>query len=359
MRVDAARVGRYARAGTRWTRLLASGKAAPGRRVFYGHDRVPAPGERAAGGTAKAQKLNERFPNSPTDFSLLYLGSTWLPRDLRPLLAIARRRGAPIVVNQDGVAYPGWAGERTDELNRPLRQALVAADHVIYQSEFSKRSADLFLGERGGAWEILHNAVDVDQFTPSDRPPSGGPILLLGGDQTQSYRIELALRVLASLVPRHPDVQLLVTGRLVVSPDRIVDELSLRGRVHLLGEYAQREAPALFRRAHLLLHTKVNDPCPTLVVEAMACGLPVVYPRSGGTIELVGDEGGVAVDHPDTWERDEPPEAEALAAAVDRLVDDLPRYAARARARAVERFALAPWLARHAELFTELSGRRA
>jgi glycosyltransferase involved in cell wall biosynthesis len=347
------------RAGTRWARLLASGKAAPGLRVFYGHDRVPAPGERAAGGTAKAQKLNERFPNSPTDFSLLYLGSTWLPRDLRPLLAIARRRRAPIVVNQDGVAYPGWAGERTDELNRPLRQALLAADRVVYQSEFSKRSADLFLGEPRGAWEILHNAVDVDLFTPAEQPPSGGPILLLGGDQTQPYRLELALRVLASLVPRHPDVQLLVTGRLVVSADPIVDELGLRGRVDLLGEYAQKEAPELLRRAHLLLHTKVNDPCPTLVVEAMACGLPVVYPKSGGTIELVGNEAGLAVDHPDTWELDDPPTPDALAAAVNRLVDDLPRYAAAARARAVERFALAPWLARHAELFTELSGRRA
>jgi len=307
MDLSPARVGRYARAGARWARLLLSRRAEPGLRVFYGHDRVPAPGERAAGGTAKAQKLNERFPNSPTDFSLLYLGTTWLPRDLGPLIAIARRRRAPIVVNQDGVAYPGWAGERTDELNRPLRQALLAADRVVYQSEFSKQSADLFLGEPRGAWEILHNAVDVDQFTPAERPPSGGPILLLGGDQTQAYRIELALRVLASLVPGHPDVQLLVTGRLVVSPDSIIDELGLRGRVHLLGEYAQSEAPGIFRRAHVLLHTKVNDPCPTLVVEAMACGLPVVYPKSGGTVELVGTNAGMGVEHPDTWEQDEPP----------------------------------------------------
>ncbi len=357
MQADAARLGRYTRAGARWARLLASGKAAPGLRVFYGHDRVPAPGERAAGGTAKAQKLNERFPNSPTDFSVLYLGSTWLPRDLRPLLAIARRRRAPVVVNQDGVAYPGWAGERTDELNQPLRQALTAADRVIYQSEFSKRSADLFLGEPRGAWEILHNAVDVDHFTPSDRPPSGGPILLLGGDQTQPYRIELALRVLASLVPRYPDVQLLVTGRLVVSPDRLVDESGLRGRVHLLGEYAQAEAPELFRRAHLLLHTKVNDPCPTLVVEAMACRLPVVYPASGGTVELVGDEAGIGVEHPDAWERDDPPSAEALSHAVERVLADLPRYSAAARSRAVERFALDPWLDRHQELFEELVSR--
>jgi glycosyltransferase involved in cell wall biosynthesis len=357
MDLSPARVGRYARAGARWARLLLSRRAEPGLRVFYGHDRVPAPGERAAGGTAKAQKLNERFPNSPTDFSLLYLGTTWLPRDLGPLIAIARRRRAPIVVNQDGVAYPGWAGERTDELNRPLRQALLAADRVVYQSEFSKQSADLFLGEPRGAWEILHNAVDVDQFTPAERPPSGGPILLLGGDQTQAYRIELALRVLASLVPRHPDVQLLVTGRLVVSPESMIDELDLRGRVHLLGEYTQNEAPGIFRRAHLLLHTKVNDPCPTLVLEAMACGLPVVYPASGGTVELVAEEGGIGVPHPDSFERDEPPAPEALADAVDRVLADLARYSASARSRVVERFSLEPWLERHREIFEELAPR--
>lgn len=356
-RIDGARASRYARAGARWARLLTSGRAAPGLRVFYGHDRVPTPGERAAGGTAKAQKLNERFPNSPRDFSLLYLGSTWLPRDLMPLLSLARRRGAPIVVNQDGVAYPGWAGARTEELNGPLRHAVLVADHVVYQSEFSKRSADLFLGKPEGTWEVLYNAVDVSRFTPAEGPPTDGPILLLGGDQTQAYRLELALRVLAALVPRHPDAQLLVTGRVVVSPEPFVDELGLRDRVHLLGEYTQRDAPEIFQRAHLLLHTKVSDPCPTLVVEAMACGLPVVYPASGGTVELVGETAGIGVPHPDSWERDEPPEPEALADAVDRVLSDLARYSGAARARAVERFSLEPWLERHRELFERLAPR--
>ena len=175
------------------------------------------PGERAAGGTAKAQKLNERFTNAPADFSLLYLGTTWLPRDLGPLLRIAKRRGAAIVVNQDGVAYPGWAGDRTEELNDPLRRAVLAADHVLYQSEFSKQSADEFLGAPSGTWEILHNAADTTHFTPAATPPSGGPVLLLGGDQTQEYRLELALRTLAALRVERPDAQLLVTGRLVSS----------------------------------------------------------------------------------------------------------------------------------------------
>jgi len=357
MDLSLARAGRYARAATRWGRLLLSGRAGPGVRVFYGHDRVPAPGERAAGGTAKAQKLNERFPNSPTTFSILYLGTTWLPRDLRPLLRIARRRGAAIVVNQDGVAYPGWAGERTEELNRPLREALHAADHVLYQSAFSKLSAELYLGEPQAPAEILPNAVDVRRFTPAPAPPPDGPVLLLGGDQTQAYRLELALRTLAALVEREPDARLLVTGRLVSPLEPQLGELGLRDRVHLLGEYAQRDAPAIYRRAHLLLHTKVKDPCPTLVVEAMACGLPVVHPASGGTVELVGDEAGIGVPHPDTWERDEPPAPEALAEAVERVLADLPRYSAAARARAVERFALDPWLDRHAELFETLAPR--
>lgn len=348
---------RYGRAAARWARLLAPGRQAAGIRVSYGHDRIPEPGESAAGGTAKLQKLAERFPNTPVDFTLLYLGNTFLPRDLRPLIWVARRRCIPIVVNQDGVGYPGWAGDRTDEVNRPLRRALLAAEHVIYQSAFSKSSSDLFLGEPPGTWEILHNAVDTRLFTPADHSPQGGPILLLGGDQTQEYRLSLALEALARVLQTHPEAHLLVGGRLVSDPRPTLDRYGIRERVTFVGRYTQREAPEIYRRAHLLLHTKVNDPCPTVVLEAMACGLPVVYPASGGTVELVAEEGGIGVPHPDTFERDEPPAPEALADAVDRVLTNLPRYSASARSRVVERFSLEPWLERHQEIFEELAVR--
>ena len=355
MRVDRVRAGRYGRAAWRWARLLAPTRRRAGVRVFYGHDRIPAAGEPVAGGSAKFQRLAERFPNSPTDFSVLYLGSTWLPRDLEPLLRLAARRRVPLLVNQDGVAYPGWAGAETETLNRPLRRALLAADHVLYQSRFSKEASDLFLGEPVGAWEILHNAVDVEHFSPAQHAPPDGPILLLGGDQTQVYRLELAVRTLAHVLESEPGARLLVSGRVVTDVSPLLDELGLRDRVELVGRYAQRDAPALFRRSHVLLHTKVKDPCPSVVIEAMACGLPVVYPASGGTVELVGDA-GIGVPHPESWDRDEPPAADALADAVLSVLAQRAVYAAAARARAVERFPLAPWIGRHAELFGELAG---
>ena len=347
------RAERYGRAAWRWARLLLRRRKPESVRVFYGHDRVPAPGDPVAGGSAKFQRLAQRFPNSPADFSLLYLGSTWLPRDAVALLALARRRNIPVLVNQSGVAYPGWAGDETDRINDQFRRPLLAAEHVLYQSEFCKRSADEFLGPPRGTWEVLHNAVDVDHFTPGDAPNAA--VLLLAGDQTQAYRLEVAVRTLALL----PEARLIVTGRLVSDPQRLLRELGIADRVELLGRYAQRDAPALYRRADLLLHTKVLDPCPTAVIEAMACGLPVVYAASGGTVELVGGEAGVGVPHPVSWERDEPPAPEELAEAVSAVLAQRDRFAKAARRRAVERFSLEPWLDRHTELFSQLVAPRA
>ena len=193
MKVDPGRVGRYSRAGWRWLRLLPP-RRRRGLRVFYGHDRVPGPGEPVAGGSAKFQRLASRFPNDPTGFTVLYLGSTWLPRDLGPLLGLARRRSVPVVVNMDGVAYPGWAGERDGGAQRALPPGLTCRRRTscIRASSRSPRPTSSSV-QPPGSWEILHNAVDVNHFTPAAEPPPDGPVLLLGGDQTQAYRLELGL----------------------------------------------------------------------------------------------------------------------------------------------------------------------
>jgi glycosyltransferase involved in cell wall biosynthesis len=337
------------RAAGRWAAIAVARPARGEVAVSYGHRRVPAPGERVEGGMVKFQRLQGTFPNRPRDFNLLYLGSSTLPRDERTLVRLAARRGAAVVLNQNGVAYAAWAGGRADELNARLRGVLRAAGHVLYQSRFCKDAADRFLGEPQATWEVLPNAVDTTAFVPADRAPAAGPVLLLAGDQFQPYRLPTALRALALL----PEARLLVTGQLVGDGRRTIRELGLEARVDLVGPYTQYEAPGLYRRAHVLLHPKVNDPCPNVVLEAMACGLPVVYSATGGTPELVGDA-GVGVPSETTWERDVPPAPEELAEGVRTVLARHEEYRERARARAVERFDLAPWLERHRTLFSRL-----
>jgi glycosyltransferase involved in cell wall biosynthesis len=343
---------RRARDPLRWARI-ATGARGAGVRVFYGRDRMPGRDEPAYGGLVKLARLAETFPNDPAGFSVLYLGSSSRPHDSRALIRLAGRRAAAVLWNQDGVAYPAWAGARTDRINRPLAHGLHAADHVLFQSEFCKVSSDRFLGERQGPWEVLHNPVDTQHFVPGEPPAE--PTLLLAGNQYQRYRLETALETAKLL-----GVRLLVTGRLSWSAQaeregrELVRRLGVEPLVELAGPYSYADAPALFRRASLLLHTKLNDPCPGAVLEALACGLPVVYSASGGTPELVGSDAGIGVPAEADFDHERPPDPAALAGAVSRVLERLPELGPAARERAL-RFDLAPWVERHRILFEELT----
>ena len=320
---------------------------------------MPSPTDVVFGGAVKFMLLNEQFPNAPRDFNVLYLGSSSMPLEAPTLVRLARKRGAAFVWNQDGVAYRGWYGDGWELVNRPRARLLRAADLVVYQTAFCKLGADRFYGEPTGRWEILPNPVDVNAFAPAARPHR--PLtLLLGGSQYQRYRVDTALETLVLVRREIPDARMVVTGDLTFAPDAdavVADKIHRHGlgdAVDLTGAYSPAEAPELMRRADVLLHTKYNDPCPTIVLEAMASGLPVVHSASGGVPELVGDDAGIGIPAPLDWERDHPPDPEALAEAVVEVWARLDERSEAARARATKQFAATQWVRRHAEAFETL-----
>ena len=346
--------------------VRALGAPRRGVRVSYGHARIPRPSETTLGGIVKFQRMQERFPNSPWRFNVLYMVSSRLPHGPVALARAARAADARFVWNQNGVASPAWPGPGWEEINAPLARLHAMADHVIYQSEFCRASAARFLGRRDGPAEVLHNAVDTTVFTPPARPLPPEPLtILVGGTQDAAYRVSTSLETLALVARKRADARMVITGRLRWTPDeaecervarRVAVEQGVADRVTFLGPYTQEAAPDIFRAAHLLLHPKHNDPCPGTVVEALASGLPVVHSQSGGVPELVGPDAGIGVPAEDTFEREAPPDPAALAEAVLRAVDDRERFSAAARRRAVERLDLQPWLERHRVLFERLLG---
>ena len=262
-------------------------------------------------------------------------------------------RGIPVVVNQNGVAYPGWAGDGLGAEQRRFGVPLLAADHVLYQSEFCKRSADDSSASRAAPGRSSTTLSTSTASPRAGRPRRPGPPAWRRPDPGISPRARARLHTSRAASRRHAARD---------RPPRVrsgaaLRRLGLEESVELVGRYTQREAPDVFRRAHVLLHTKVNDPCPTAVIEAMACGLPVVYAASGGRSSSSATRPASACRTPTAGPR-RPADPEELARPCSR--PRRPRALREAaRRRAVERFALEPWLDRHAELFAELALRPA
>jgi len=124
--------------------------------------------------------------------------------------------------------------------------------------------------------------------------------------------------------------------------------------IHLRAAYSQEEAVEMLQRSHVLIHLKYHDPCPTAVIEAMACAVPVLGSHSGGLPELLGDDGGVLLPIEQSWETRHYPEAGELADAVETIMTDWSARSAKARTQAERNFDHRAWVERHREIFEGL-----
>lgn len=316
---------------------------------------------RIHGGKVKLAPLAERFGDAAAGFQVLYLVSSALPRFWDETARWALSNGARLVWNQNGVAYRAWAGAEYPRWNRPMRLGLRLASRVVYQSGFCRRSADRMLGKFEGPSDVLLNPVDLERFRPAENPArTGGALRVLAiGTHASPARVRLAIAAVGLLRRRGARAELTIAGPLdwpgaEGNAARWVAEHGLEGVVDFRGAFTQEEAPEIYRGHDLLLHCKQMDPCPTVVAEAMACGLPVVGPANGGLPEMTGTEAGILFASREDYDREPVPPAEEIAEAVAGVASDLPGYSRRARARAERLFALGRWLEAHERIFLEV-----
>jgi glycosyltransferase involved in cell wall biosynthesis len=337
-------------------RISDAGKPA----VNYGN-LAPVSVNRPIGGEIKLIHLRKSFPECFNNFNLIYLVSSALPPQVEELVKSAREKGAKLVWNQNGVAYPGCYGDFYPWLNRRMAFLRSRADYIVNQSEFSRISAERYLGPSDAPSEIAFNPVDTALFTPREAPLPEGPWrLLAAGTSHALYRTKSALDTLRMLLSRGRDVHLTIAGEFRWKNARTEVNEAMRGlerHVTILPPFLQEEAPGIYRAAHLLLHTKYNDPCPTVPIEAMASGLPVVATHSGGMPELVTDSCGILVPVARGWIRDLAGDPGLLADAVEHVMGHRAVMSETSRKRAVEIFDLNRWVQRHAVIFREVLSR--
>src|SRR5215216_7118892 len=289
--------------------------------------------------------------------SILILAGT---KNLFPLWK-ARRRGTRIVQRLDGINWVHrvrWAGPRYTiraiygNANLSfIRRRL--ADHVIYQSQFVKHWwEDWYRPARVPASVIL-NGVDLTQYTPHglhERPSGHYRLLVVEGSLAGGLNYGLYNAVsLAEKLSKKFRIELMIVGRV---DGRTKNKLQPQAafRIQFMDTVSREHIPWLMRSAHLLFSVEVNPPCPNSVIEALACGLPVVGFDTGSLSELVqGDAGRLVSYGANPWKL-EPPDIPALASAAAEVLDDQPRFRTSARERAESAFDLATMVDQYLKL---------
>ncbi len=171
-----------------------------------------------------------------------------------------------------------WAAQRAD--------ALVAVSKAL-----GERMAQI--GMPKDKIHVLRNGVDLDTFQMCDRRAAkreigiDGPLILSVGNLYELKGHDLVIEALA----QHPRASLVIAGS---GPElealkSCAERHNVAQRVHFVGSVAQSELVQYYNAADALVLASSREGMANVLLEALACGTPVVVTPVGGNPEVVAD----------------------------------------------------------------------
>jgi polysaccharide biosynthesis protein PelF len=269
-------------------------------------------------------------------------------------------RGTPVVLSEHGIYLReryllnelATAGPRVAFLRLNFLRLLTAAsyrvaDGIAPHSRYNRRW-QLVNGAEPARMHTMYNGVTVDDFPVAEGEPDVPTVSFLGRiDPVKDVRTLIS--AFAEVHRALPHAQLRVFGGAPLGQEdyqagcqALIEELGLAEVARLEGP--TRHPVEAYHAGSVVALSSISEGFPFSVVEAMACGRPVVCTNVGGVSEAVGD-GGLVVP---------PKDPHALGSALTSvLLDDERRLAMgrAARERVVEWFTVEQWVRAYTDLY--------
>lgn len=226
-----------------------------------------------------------------------------------PVIWIGWLRGTPVIVNYRG----GEADTYLARSVRWVRPSLARAAGLVVPSGFLQEVFARYDIEAA----IIPNIIDLETFSPPIKDaPDDMFTLAITRNLEPIYGLDVAIEALAIARREEPEIRMIIAGS---GPERdalqaLVTSLGLEGAVEFCGRLSREEVVELYHRADAALNPTRVDNMPNSVLEALACGLPVISTDVGGVPFIVRD-GDTAVLVP-------PNDPTKMAAAIVRVAQD-------------------------------------
>lgn len=215
-------------------------------------------------------------------------------------LLLRRRYNLPLVCSLLGAdinVYPNYK-----PLTRQLTQKVIAqADQLVAVSRALKESAEV-LAQPKREICVIYMGCDTEAFRPNETTRERTrkflgvspqeKIILFIGRLVEAKGIFELVEAFSQLQSRLPKTHLVLLGddRDRLRLENQVKQKGLNNVVHFIGARPHSEMPSWLNAADLLVLPSHNEGLPNVVVEAMACGIPVVATNVGGIPEVIEDK---------------------------------------------------------------------
>ena len=178
------------------------------------------------------------------------------------------------------------------------------AARIIAISEASKQDVVTLLGTPTEKMEVTHLGVDLDVFCPGAFKGQAGeleardgvhrPYVLYVGKLEPRKNLPVLIEAFASIAQEFPDHQLVLAG----NPGwdyQVIHEMAARvshgKRIQFTGFVSEVDLPVLYAGADLFVYPSSYEGFGIPVLEAMACGTPVITSNVSSMPEVAGDAG--------------------------------------------------------------------
>ena len=253
-------------------------------------------------------------------------------------------------VTQHGFAPLMFDGDYVSRRDRLVNEALIRlaprADLTFTASE-SERAELLARAPIDPSTVVaVHHGVDHDRFFPAERPDETrarvharlgveGRYVLYVSNHQRKKNTEGLVDAFAEVAREDPSVVLVLTGRGGRSFDLVealIAKHGLEERVRVLGHVPDDDLPDLYRAAAAFALPSLHEGFGIPVLEAMACGTPVLASDVYALPEVCGDAAELV----------DPYDTPAIARGLRRVLSD-PERAEELRRRGLERAAMFTW----------------